>query len=306
MSEDLNLQACVAAFQGYEGPLRLTKALQQVGEAYHRNITRVTVLAMILPAVASVSLVSGIISTEVRHKLKGATEDEIDRAASAEIADYGSKRRGLDKNIPGVRTLVENELRLAFRGVSLLQEAASDGFQAWLAALVTGTWTAFEAMAEGLWEAALNACPHGLAELTGSRRSSEDDKKKIPLTILQKYNYDLSHKMGTILSEKYNFDRLEGMRLAYEDAFPVRATEVHEIMKDRALDTLALVRNLIVHNGGIVDATYLRRKSDLPSKLVGELGSAIELDGEIAAEVIRPVIDAGQKLLRAVDKLIAS
>jgi hypothetical protein len=56
MSKDLNLQACVAAFEGYDGPLRLSQGLQHVGEAYHRNITRVTSLAMILPAVASVSL----------------------------------------------------------------------------------------------------------------------------------------------------------------------------------------------------------------------------------------------------------
>jgi hypothetical protein len=66
-----------------------------------------------------------------------------------------------------------------------------------------------------------------------------------------------------------------------------------------------LVRNLIVHNGGIIDA-YLRRKSDLPPKLVAGLGSAIPLDGEIVAEVIGPVIDAGRRLLQAVDKWISS
>jgi hypothetical protein len=201
--------------------------------------------------------------------------------------------------------LVENELRLAFQGVSLLEDAASDGIQAWLAALVTGTWTAYEAMAEGLWEAALNACPRGLAELKGNRNSTEDDRK-VPLKVLQKYNYDLSHHMGTILSGRYNFDRLDGMRDAFGDAFPPQATEIRQIVANKALDTLALVRNLIVHNGGIIDDAYLRRKSDLPPKLVAVLGSAIHLDGEIVAEVIRPVIDAGQRLLQAVDKWISS
>ena len=61
----------------------------------------------------------------------------------------------------------------AFEGYD--EDAASDGIQAWLAALVTGTWTGYEAMAEGLWEATLNACPRGLAELKENRNSTEDD-----------------------------------------------------------------------------------------------------------------------------------
>jgi hypothetical protein len=56
MFKDLNLQACLSAFEDYEGPLSLQKELQPVAEAYHRNITRVTSLALCLPAIASVSL----------------------------------------------------------------------------------------------------------------------------------------------------------------------------------------------------------------------------------------------------------
>jgi hypothetical protein len=161
-------------------------------------------------------------------------------------------------------------------------------------------------MAEGLWESTLNACPRGLVELTGNRKPTEEDKRTVRLSSLQKYDYDLSHHMGTLLRERYHFDRLEGMRLAYAEAFPAQATEVHQPLANRALDTLVLVRNLIVHNGGIIDDAYLRRKSDLPQKLVCKLGSEIELDGEVVAQIIRPVIEAGQSLLQAVDQWIST
>ena len=302
----LNLHGCVAAFESYRGPLQLCQALQPVCDAYHRNITRVTSLAMFLPAIATVAAHSAAIAQQLRSQMQGSPDSEYRSAVEAALRQHAELRQHVfSKEDAEARAIAAEEVEIGFSIASDIDGFGYDASQAWLAALVTGIWTAFEAVAEGLWEASLNAHPRGLAELRGKRNTSEDDRR-ILLTLLQKYEYDLSTHMGTLLKVRYNFDRLDSMRDAYLDAFPTSATEVHQVVTSTALDTLALVRNLIVHSGGIIDAAYLRRKSHLPERLLGEAGSAIELDGKIVAELVRPAIEAGQTLLQAVDRWILS
>ena len=97
----------------------------------------------------------------------------------------------------------------------MLTDESTLGHEAWLGSQITGTWTAFEAMAGDLWEAALNYKPRELAKLSGSKHGK--DSKQIGLDQIQRYNFDLSTHMGTIFvgTNKYQFDRLSGIREAY-------------------------------------------------------------------------------------------
>jgi hypothetical protein len=101
----------------------------------------------------------------------------------------------------------------------LADDEGISGLEAWLAAQITTMWTAFEGMSGDLWEAALNCRPKELASLSGVRQSFES--KEIDLNFIQKYNFDLSNRMGTIFveSNKYAFEKLDGIRCAYKDAF---------------------------------------------------------------------------------------
>jgi hypothetical protein len=112
-----------------------------------------------------------------------------------------------------------------------------EGLAAVLRGMVTGMWTAFEVLASDLWETALNIYPAELAQLKGSvpasmRKSRKsfsalatDDVEKplsskmIKLNYLQSHGYDLSHRMGTVLREKFNFQILESIRDAYLQGF---------------------------------------------------------------------------------------
>src|SRR5262245_14892449 len=118
-------------------------------------------------------------------------------------------------------------------------------------------------MAGDLWEAALNAHPDELAKLAGKKEGTREDRF-VRLDRLQQHNYDLSKVMGTVLRQRYSFDSLKEARRAYSEAFPKGAIAVQAAISDRTLDALSLVRNLIVHKGGIVDKEFLERSPDLP------------------------------------------
>jgi hypothetical protein len=73
-------------------------------------------------------------------------------------------------------------------------------------------------------------------------------------------------------------------------------------LAERSLDAVSLTRQVIVHNGGLIDETFLRRKADLPSELIAPVGEPLPLNGEIVASLIGPVMQLGWHLILAVDQ----
>jgi hypothetical protein len=182
-----------------------------------------------------------------------------------------------------------------------------DGMEAILAAMLVNTWTAFETLSGDLWEAALTCHPKTLSELSGgkSKETSGKDDRAIPLILLQKYEFDLSTAMGTILKERnIRFDKLEDIRQNYARAFRDDSV-VAEVLSDPSLDSLSAVRNLFVHRAGVVDQKYLNRTKNLPNVPSAAIGEPILLDGEIVSKLTRPVMLRGIALLTAVDDWLA-
>jgi hypothetical protein len=219
--------------------------------------------------------------------------------------------RILDRGGAKAKQLIDMQQTAAFGILSQIQPEFYDGPEAWMASQIVATWTAFEAMTEDLWEAALNAKPLTLARLAGRGKSalkSGDDIKKIQLNWLQKYRYNLSRRMGTVFLEenRYSFDTLKGIREAYTDAFSDDFDTIETIMSDKSLDALSLVRNNLVHNGGIIDQKYLKRAADLPPEALGKQGSPIRMDGELVVKLIGPVMRHGHNLVIAVDDWLAA
>ena len=208
--------------------------------------------------------------------------------------------------------LLEQQHKVSFHILSEQGNADfRDGPEAWMASQVIATWTAFEAMAGDLWEVALNVKPAILAKLSGrnqSKAKSGDDPRRIKLDYLHRYNFDLSAHMGSIFVEdkRYSFDRLDGIRDAYLDAFSVDGEQIAKIISDQALEVGSLIRNNLVHNGGIIDAAYLKRASVLPPEALGALGEPILIDGDLVAKVNGPLIKVGHDLVVAVDDWLAS
>jgi hypothetical protein len=168
---DLQLEKCTDAFQGHGllPPLK-TAALNRVGRAYERNVKRVYGLVLFPPFAITAALAHSRIAAEVRSSRKGKSEVDIELEESRQRRMHDIKRlRILAKNDRAAKALYQHELQTAFNILDRSAYSANDGAEAWLDAQITMTWTAFEAMAGDLWEAALNCkpsrrCEQGAAE----------------------------------------------------------------------------------------------------------------------------------------------
>lgn len=130
------------------------------------------------------------------------------------------------------------------------------------------------------------------------------DQKLVSLDLIHRNQFDLRQKMGTVLRDRFEFSRLEGIREAYAAAFHKNSDHIDAALSDDALDALSAVRNVIVHRAGIADTEYLRRSKHL--KLPpANAGAPIHLDGQIVVNLVRPAFACGSKLIGAVDDWIS-
>lgn len=181
-----------------------------------------------------------------------------------------------------------------------------------LSSIVLGSWTAFEVMTADLWELALNTYPKGLADLDANKGTAkpkrgedqeDDDHKKIGLNQLQKYGYDLSNKMGTVLKDKFSFTKLDGIRKAYAAAFDNRYKNLHAIVEDKALEHMAAYRNVLIHKGGKADTEFCRQVSSHPTLKEIVVGEHLPLHGEIVLEQMQMIVNKAE-LISAVFRFI--
>ena len=119
--------------------------------------------------------------------------------------------------------------------------------QALYISLVVNIWTAFEAMAGDLWETAVNSHPRILADLNGKEGrigqkagyagpTLTEDKNKVSnyefalahVHHVTNGDYDLKHKMGTLLKRRFRFTVLKEIRFAYSRAFSYK----HDLIDD--------------------------------------------------------------------------
>jgi hypothetical protein len=312
---DLKLRTCVNSikFDGEQIELK-TDALRHVVDTYSRNVRRVFNLILFPSAAVNIAMTTQRVIDRIEHQNPGKSADE--RASLATVAvnqELANVRAVLDRGDAKSKRLFETQQDMAFLMLSKQNPDLYDGPEAWMASQVIATWTAFEAMAEDLWEAALNLKPKSLAKLKGRNASQPlkdgDDPKRIRLDSIFKYDFDIGHRMGTIFLEenRYSFDTLSGIREAYKHAFSEDGESVLKLLNSKSLDAISLVRNNLVHNGGVVDKQIRSRSSDLPPQLRAlSVGEPILLDGEIVSALNRPVIDNGGDLLVAVDSWLAT
>lgn len=310
---NLKLRAVLVPFQTVQQvPNLKTTALTNVHETYGRNLNRVYALTIFAPAMVKIADTLASFATRVRFENELRTDAErLDaKALSAELdkritANAEKRRQIIKKKDDAARKLIQDEVTFGLDAMeSFLKNDVSQAADAWLSALITGTWTAFEAMAEELWVTALNLHPRGLAELKGTKKGGGDDKK-VDLYLLQKYGYDLSSKMGYVLRKRFSFDKLEEIRQAYLDAFAEDQDVIKAVIEDRALDALAQTRHVIIHNAGVIDPEFLKYKAYLPPDIIGNVSETLPLDGAITAALITPVMQLGWNLIAAVDGWIA-
>jgi hypothetical protein len=191
------------AFTGYgELPELRTEALHPVGAAYERNTRRVYALVLFAPAAVWMAMTVQRHTDDIEHrypKKDPRTRISLISAAIKKKAEHHAhiiERGGPDRD-----ALLDQQHKVSFHVIGSQSDAYSDGPEAWMASQIIATWTAFESMAQDLWEAALNTKPKILARLGGrnqSKAKSGDDPKRIRLDWLYQHDFNLADHMGKI------------------------------------------------------------------------------------------------------------
>jgi hypothetical protein len=313
-------------------------AIDLVAFAFRKNIQRVKVMAC-APSYASDFMsdiqrmfaiaelnTTGTLDTTILRTSDHPRHEEIVRLAghlfrrnTQELMEAAKSPQWDDFVLGKMRDATQPIFALVMENSPIRQ-----GFEAILSACVTGAWTAFETMCGDLWEVALNIQPRKLAGLKGQPKrflpsderkgdgKSRDDDLEIPdttkirLSLIGRYGYNLEEKMGTLLRTIQRFDSLTGIRVAYGSAFATNNDAIGAALTDKSLDSLAALRNILVHKSGVVDETYEKRSKYLPFLPKAPIGMEIALDGEIVSALLVQTILKSGDLLTAVDNWITT
>lgn len=174
----------------------------------------------------------------------------------------------------------------------------------WLFAMVVYIWTAFECIATDLWESTLNenAIPTAQNVLSSLTKPGADEDglsgQHIRVGLAAKYGFDLRHCLGTLLKSKFDFTSTDGIITAYTKAFG--SCDALDAFKNE-LRQLELIRNLIVHRGGVVDDKFLSLSSVKARK-----GNTLRVTLPQVASYLKWTILGAGSLLEMVDERVSA
>ena len=168
--------------------------------------------------------------------------------------------------------------------------------------MISGAWSAFEAMAADLWIAALNKDPKKLA----LNYASKNGQKNFIISQLAEYQFNIKYRIEELYKnhKKVSFDTLNDIKIAYSQAYGIFENEVLGDTKE--LFIAEKTRHLIAHRSGIVDAEYAKFVRNTEPYGGFCIGNPIPLNGPLVAVLIESCASAGIKLLNFVDKWAAS
>jgi hypothetical protein len=182
--------------------------------------------------------------------------------------------------------------------------------------MLTSTWTAFEALAGDLWEAAVNVRSDRFAdlggigdriqkeaEMRGSRVVSNKDPLANYINNAKKKGKKYRKRRGTRYRDNgtVSFDTLPKIRAAYSWAFKAPSAGIDDALCDPSLEVLVVVRNLLAHKAGTCDRRYVNDARAVPGCPRVGRGKQFPLRGDVVANLIKPVVGAAMRLIAAVD-----
>lgn len=166
--------------------------------------------------------------------------------------------------------------------------------------VISSLWTTIECLTKDLWVAVLNSHPSALLQpILASLASDEDSlgisRRSVSVGLLMKHGFDLRRHLGTVLSPKFDFTSVSGIKSAFMAAFRYDP-KIEKILTSETLQALEVARHAVVHRGGHIDAEYLRRTGK-----DNAIGERLSMPANELAEYARAARDVGAALLQFVD-----
>lgn len=196
---------------------------------------------------------------------------------------------------------IGKEVHLATGHILNSSDDARRGAQALYQSIASRAWGAFESLAKQMWISCLNSRPLQLGDKAYLAEQQDEshgfDSRSVPLKVLQKYSYDISHRLGEILAEeKFSMHGTAKIKDAYLAAFGKNAN-VFDGVDLTSLAKLYQIRNLIQHNCAFVDAEFKKATPSTPHS-IGEL---LPLNGDLVESYLKLSSTSGMKFINNVD-----
>ncbi len=262
------------------------ECIQSVADVYSKNMLLVRSIIELLPAF------SGIV-TRYAGAAQSLTHDVADNIFSTE--DLETKKRAefhakVEEITNAEEATLKRDLDLAMKHdqmqirnvVYFLQLYQGDplesGVRALLQSSIKDAWTAIEVLAEDLLTTVMLNFPSCFHKVIWDKDRGEP-----------------------------RFRSRSGIKVAYQKAFPVDDEKIKEALQSDGIDALALLRNVLVHKGGLADDDFKDGAKDNPLLVALRAfddRQPLKIDGEIIKAVIEPAARAGCDLLLAVDTWI--
>lgn len=135
-------------------------------------------------------------------------------------------------------------------------------------------WSAIETFSKQVFIAALNQRPALFSEICKSQEIKDrfNISSSTWFTLLQKHDFDLNGKLGTIVAADRDFSSPKLLEVLFPAMFNTISTMGFPVAESQntILRTLGQRRHLIAHRCGIVDVDYLEKTKDL-TQTAGQL-----------------------------------
>jgi len=285
-------------------PLRgMLRNFANVYEAYARCINRTYDLAK-LPTMLTLE------ATAFGLNLAEATKEETGsfkytRIAKRKRDDIRLRMTKVECDLPPIhpRTL-NNRVSSAVQTIlARADKKLTDGLDSVMPSLIVFAWTAFEVLCEDLLEKAIDLRPMWFTPLRG-RGSKRRLLAWEAMSLRGKTSTHSHGSFGIAKREQLSYSTIKGIRDAYWLAFCVDSRGIDRLIADRKIDTLHAIRNVSVHNGGVVDRVFLNRVAGLPEFTKAGIGDPLQLDFGMVKNLVQPVLARGIKLIAAVNKWV--
>ncbi len=154
-------------------------------------------------------------------------------------------------------------------------------------------WTTFESFCREIFRSMLNSKPNLYRRLL----KDSDFRKEVQainVETLEDRNFDISNALGDILVMRRDMTSSKAIERIFTALYP-NSKRLSIALKSRELYRLGRIRNLIVHNGGTVDAEFCRC-----TDYKGSLGTLIRFDTVDFERYICCVLESASSIVQEV------
>lgn len=244
----------------------LRSPVQEIAEAFRANILGLVTMVSFPYTLAHTATIDKhyqrIISAERIRSLKlgkmpsesEADLDERRKAISYQLAN--ERMEEFVKSSEGANSIIRGSL--LFLEQSRNDNALSDSANELILQGVVLCWGALEVLIRDAFIILLNLDPNLIDNLVNDPIAKRRfDLGKIPIEILSQHDFNLSGKMGDVLSQQQDLSDLQSIKAVYGAIFP-RDEQLRNSLSDEGLRILSQRRNLIVHRRGLIDDLYVK------------------------------------------------